>query len=604
MKILLKKIVCDRGLNELPSWFNMGAIKVLEKYSAYWFVRNLAPLVLKLEHAELAAYRGILTKYHSSVEIYTSTQWASIFIVLINNISKEVKTNKDRAGDVNELLRILFSLSVPVDHFLNLSKGYEWRIKVGKLINDAGLIKMSYQTLLELDASDKNIYNSIKFDSAANAGLVFDLWGSTSNARLKLLASLYLVASDQIDEKHLPTWEEIQAGLVYHFSFELNKLISVVLIFYKPHCKNYVDLLIECYLINKDCMTEQQWESLSVSVSRSLMWLGLLKLLDLYACIFNYEKVLPYHYFAKQDCVSALALFRYSNLQTLFTGKLGDVDSNPVLVIPSTLAGEIQESFFWSVLHNAGYSLCCVCDSRLKPIFERSFPKFRFHGQSSVRKIRSDPNLSNSVPQMLRRFLDNRAYTAIKNRLVARVPYVDLYNSFLSVQARHEGWLVPNDLIKAKINNLLSELPRPLIGIAIGTTHTTSVRKKMTSDIESLASVERNRIGTLINIDASSSIELLKLHAASIVDLKIDLYNDLESLVALFSCLDGAVVPQNNLMEIACAVGIPAVVVSPTESIKGCLSSSDNNYAFGAQVSCSFDSNLLNAYSLLLSKID
>ena len=85
------------------------------------------------------------------------------------------------------------------------------------------------------------------------------------------------------------------------------------------------------------------------------------------------------------------------------------------------------------------------------------------------------------------------------------------------------------------------------------------------------------------DLDDAEVERLSKLFGADIINPDVDLYNDFDNLLAIISVMDFTIMPANNLMDFAAALGRPTAVFSPS-SIMRCWAVEDDRYLFSKQV--------------------
>jgi hypothetical protein len=410
--------------------------------------------------------------------------------------------------------------------------------------------------------------------------------------KLRYQVSFYLLNNGIIDDKELPRWDDIRSVLNGDISFEFSYFFLKCLVFYKNDIEEIIQIYMELYKFENK-ITLQQWISLFEEICKQCTWLGRSDLLLKCTNTSAFDNLQPYQLLGKNKPVEALSAFRRRTLYSLFQSKKisKDASDKSVAVVPSTLAGEIQESFFWKILHEQGVYLNCICDLRLVDLFSRNMKNHNFIGHIPVREVRKQAIEGTDIVKKNEKFFDKKIYEFIGDSSIILPDYNGLYSSLNGEKYLNDGWLVPDPTRVAHILKILEGFRRPFIGVSLNSSMSNGSRQLFGAQISGKITGNSTLIALSPLKDFPQNYQL----NMQIVDTGLDLYNDFEGLVALLSILDVTVVPGNNLMEFSAAVGVNSFVISPLETIKSWLNVDTNSYFMSNKLKPYYGNNLIEA---------
>ena len=334
--------------------------------------------------------------------------------------------------------------------------------------------------------------------------------------------------------------------------------------------------------------------SLLVSLANQLLLSGQIRKLSRFISA-NYgsdcEKLGPFLHLAAGRPIAALICYRkqfFDSVSQFLCSNTSSWSSDKVILPYGSLAGQLQESFFW-ILSTKETSLWPVlCDERLRPIIQRSIPHARVLTHRAGKALTSEPESYSDVPIHLRRVLDNQAYQALRGHRAYIFDYEKLMQTPLAQAQRRCGWLSPSTHLAAIFRDKLQQYNKPTIGFALGSVHKSPLRDRFEIDEALFCGLLLDSQECWVNLDPNLSVLECQRYAqrtgASVVHPGIDLFEDIDGVMALISVLDLVLVPHNNLAEMACALGKRGVVLSPTGICSAWMAPNFQGYLFSANL--------------------
>ncbi|MDI3323036.1 hypothetical protein QKW35_01490 [Pontibacterium granulatum] len=253
------------------------------------------------------------------------------------------------------------------------------------------------------------------------------------------------------------------------------------------------------------------------------------------------------------------------------------------------LCGDVFLPFFYRAEYEKHGTFRAICDERMLSIHQRSFPYLSFIPKTSARKRALQPDMFKNISPRLANFIDRPTRDALKDSAFFRIDSTEHFDSIYCQENRHSGWLIPCpervNYWQSYIDNLDTKY---VIGFCSGSTVSTPNRDIHMVPLEYWAAIFNLSDTTFINLNAAFSEEqcqhLSDTYSAKVITPAFDLYNDFENLLALMSCLDYAIVPSNNMMDMAASVGTDTIVLSPTGIMSGWIPPGEDKYVFSKHV--------------------
>jgi len=307
-------------------------------------------------------------------------------------------------------------------------------------------------------------------------------------------------------------------------------------------------------------------------------------------CDYQNPEFLLYEYFSQNNIPKVLEA-RSEGLKAAFSRsfiKTVNDNNNPKIVLApeKDLCGEAFNSLFYlDVLEDIG-SFSVVCDARLHSVLLRSFPGVNFIPKKPRYLVEAERKSFDLLPEGLELYLDNSSYKMIRSAYVMPIPYAKYCESENFYTQREAGWLT---LDKRKQNlwkeRFFQRDEKTFIGISSNSTLRSKARDLHMVNIEFWEEIFS--IDNVCFVNLNANLELSRYcenrFGVEVYNPDFDLYNDFESLLALMSVLDYAIVPANNLMDFAAAVGVKTIVFSPSGIMKF-WEKNEKEYFFSSKV--------------------
>lgn len=260
-----------------------------------------------------------------------------------------------------------------------------------------------------------------------------------------------------------------------------------------------------------------------------------------------------------------------------------------VLVPEKDLCGEAFNSLFYdSVFKDVG-SFSVICDKRLFRTLKLTFNNVNFIPKSPRYLQKTNHELFDMLHFNLDNYLDNHSYRNTLGSKFIPIDYVKYYGQSQCRASRKNGWLKPDPELKSYWKRYLDiETSAHMIGFSSNSTVRSKIRDMHMVAIDYWDGIFTLPNCTFVNLNAGfSSSECEKLtnkYGVKIINPVFDLYNDFDNLLALMSVLDYGILPANNLMDFAAAIGLKTVIFSPSNIMKVWSVGSSNEYVFSENV--------------------
>lgn len=277
-----------------------------------------------------------------------------------------------------------------------------------------------------------------------------------------------------------------------------------------------------------------------------------------------------------------------SNFLRLYKQKKAG-SAKKTLLPEKDLCGDVFMPFFFKNEYKNHGSFRVICDKRMITIHQRSFPYLDFVPKTPARKINLEPEKFKGVPIALARFIDSNVQNKINDSKFFTIDAREHFQSSCCQLNRATGWLKPSPDRVGYWQNFINGMgTKHTIGFCAGSTVSTPNRDIHMVPLKYWDHIFKIENCTFINLNAALSQDdcrsLAAQHNSSIITPDFDLYNDFENLLALMSCLDYAIVPSNNMMDMAASVGTDTIVFSPTGIMSGWIPDGHDNYVFSDHV--------------------
>ena len=252
------------------------------------------------------------------------------------------------------------------------------------------------------------------------------------------------------------------------------------------------------------------------------------------------------------------------------------------------LCGDIFLPFFFESEYSKNGFFRVICDKRLHSILSRSFPTIQFLPKTPRRQKESNLSAFEGLPTGLDQFIDTNTNNKIRNSNFFNITANQYFHDEACQRNRLHGWLKPDNQ-KAQYwrNFFKKEKGRRLVGFSASTTLHSPSRNKYMVDLEHWGSIFKIPNTTFINLNShltKSDLDYInnKFGIEVLTIESVDLYNDFESLLALMSALDFAIIPSNNMMDLAAALALDSLVFSPTNIMSNWVPKGHSNYIFSS----------------------
>lgn len=253
------------------------------------------------------------------------------------------------------------------------------------------------------------------------------------------------------------------------------------------------------------------------------------------------------------------------------------------------LCGEAFNGMFYELLKKDLPNIKITCDQRLHNILSENFKEITFIPKTPPYKQKKLPDKFNKIPHNLGKYLDNSSYKKTIGSEFTTLDYSKYAEHAITKRNRKYGWLSPNEKLREKwAKHLRSNPDIKLIAIASNSTMSSKIRDIHMIGLDHWKEIFQLENCHFININASLSNSdckaIEKSHNTRIINPGIDLYNDFDNLLAIMSIVDYAVLPANNLMDFAAAVGLKSIIFSPTNIMKYWVYDTNNTYIFSDNI--------------------
>lgn len=260
-----------------------------------------------------------------------------------------------------------------------------------------------------------------------------------------------------------------------------------------------------------------------------------------------------------------------------------------ILYPEKDLCGDVFSSFYFKEAIASLPPFSVFCDERLFSLYQRNYPEINFISKSPPKIRNNISNFSSNIPAGLSRFIDQHAYEQSQGAQFFNFDIERYINSAPCQGNLESGWLQADEVLVKKWKSFLHAFDAQyFVGLAASSTHSTPERDVYTISFDHWQPIFDLKNIVFINVNpAMSSSDCRTVEEKfniSFISPDLDLFNDFENLLALMSCLDFAILPGNNLMDFAAAIGIKAYVFSPTNSLKNWTLPSTMNYVFSRNI--------------------
>lgn len=286
------------------------------------------------------------------------------------------------------------------------------------------------------------------------------------------------------------------------------------------------------------------------------------------------EKVLKNHKKVSLSMVDSRSFYKGAPSRLLFLGNV------------NALCNQFMYSFMFNGIA-ADFSCVYVnCDERLKAVFQRSFPKIKFLGIDKVKARESKlPDsqkmlLTNEIVQIAEH-VDSVRYMPFENYLRTR-EHFELFRL-------QNGWLKPCPTKKKMVRDWLEGLHGKKVGISVGSGRVSFERLVYRVEHEDFKGSELSKSSfCLVNLDyqySSSDLEIINVKTGlNIVQPPIDLFNDIDGVLALISELELIFTTPNSTMDMAASVNKTCYTFDFTSQMKEWECPSSQSYIYSNSV--------------------
>ena len=286
-----------------------------------------------------------------------------------------------------------------------------------------------------------------------------------------------------------------------------------------------------------------------------------------------------------------------------FYPRYGKTGGRKVLVPEKDLCGEAFNALFYASISREHQDVAITCDERLHKILTSNFDNIAFIPKAPRYRQKTEPERFNQINCGLGDFLDNESFRQVRG---AEFVVIDYNKHFSDKECRdglEHGWLrADSELMEMWDKKLRRGEGKKLIGISAYSTVRSRIRDIHMIGVDYWGDIFGMRNCDFVNfsaaIDAKGCQQLERKFNVTILNPEIDLYNDFDNLLAIMSILDYGVLPANNLMDFAAAVGLKTIVFSPSNIMKVWVGNGDN-YVFSNNVRFIFPENGENEYDMV-----
>jgi len=317
----------------------------------------------------------------------------------------------------------------------------------------------------------------------------------------------------------------------------------------------------------------------------------LMLLLDGYRT--NNYRLAMYHAFAMNNLTKGL-VYRSAWLKEAFlkfySTTADNNNKNKAILYPEKdLCGDVFSSFYFKEAIHWLPAFSMICDERLLRIYQRTYPEIHFIPKSPPKIRNNISNMRFMIPTDLLKFIDLHAYEQSQGAQFFNFDIENYISSIACQQNLESGWLRVDEALVKKWENILHTFDAQyFVGVAASSTHSTPDRDVYTISFDHWQPIfDLERI-VFINLNPAMNSKdcraLEEKFNIRFVSLELDLFNDFENLLALMSCLDFAILPANNLMDFAAAIGLKTYIFSPTNIMKNWVLPDTSNYVFSKKI--------------------
>ncbi len=213
--------------------------------------------------------------------------------------------------------------------------------------------------------------------------------------------------------------------------------------------------------------------------------------------------------------------------------------------------------------------LTMVCDSRVMATFSQSFPTVRF-----LPLDKFDSETLKQLP-LSKRYLFNEAMLGEhQDKVICHIPFQRYFSDWSALERqRQQGpWLTPLPDRVAHWQQWLAAFDLPVIGLSVGSGKVDFERAMYMVEHRQLTALQRFDKLQIVSLDphfdAQQLAQIGQECGLSIVTPEIDLFHQLDELLALLAALPLIVVTPNNLMDMGSALNTEVLVLDPTWQMK------------------------------------
>jgi hypothetical protein len=399
-----------------------------------------------------------------------------------------------------------------------------------------------------------------------------------------LLTCEYAQYYDEIE----PDWEAILACLQEDFFTPLvNKSLLAALA-----CKNkeYIDTVRNDLLSVVDASTKEYYRRSITIVAACYYRSGCVAELQQLNQLISYENNdwKLYMQFGAGDIMSAMD-YRSKTIKNSFLLYYPQCNktNDKVLVPEKDLCGEAFNSLYYRDIAEDVGRFTVVCDRRLHKVMTDNFSNIDFVPKEPRYRQNIDKKKFNKLPYNLSNYLDNVSYGKTFGADFFTIDYSRFFSSENCTAGRKQGWLRADADLMAHWQEWLNQVDGIKVGFSPMSTVRSRIRDMHMVSVEHWGDLFAIKGSVFVNLNAAlSTADCEKMSAeygVKIMSPEVDLYNDFDSLLALMSVLDCGVLPANNLMDFAAAVGLKAIVFSPSRIMK-VWSVDDDRYVFSENI--------------------
>lgn len=249
-----------------------------------------------------------------------------------------------------------------------------------------------------------------------------------------------------------------------------------------------------------------------------------------------------------------------------------------ILVADGGVGDEIRHAAIYAKLEASAADLTITCDPRLHSILSRSFPRLdflpvsRWRRETSFGQYHGRSTIGGNIH--CARQLDDAAWSRLESA-PAVGSVASLITSVWPEDVMFKRARMPHVVPDLSIVNALQtrlkmyggeQGPRCFIGISWRSTLRSTARDSHYTDIQEWDNVLRVPGVTFVNLQAklaSDERDYIRATGADFIEIdELDLMDDFEGMAALMKSLDVVVAPATTMIELAGAVGAPALFLA------------------------------------------